>query len=176
MYERWPVCSKYQKILQAGSFTCTRTYVFCLLFFFFFYLGPSLSGPSFYKKMFYLWFMRFINLNSDPLKILGPRLNQDRTIQNAFDFFFTKNAFYQDGVWNLLPRTPHSRTPNVIRRRLFLSLCLSPLPLVHPHFVNVSASSEGSGESAHCDGSTELSSFKRDNFVRHYLYALCLKH
>ena len=38
----------------------------------------------------------------------------------------------------------------------------------------MSASSEGSGESGHCAGSTEPSSFKRDNFVRRYLYALCL--
>ena len=38
----------------------------------------------------------------------------------------------------------------------------------------MSASSEDSGESAHCAGLTEPSSFKRDNFVPHYLYALCL--
>ena len=47
-----------------------------------------------------------------------------------------------------------------------LSLGLSPLPLVHPHFVNASASSEGSGESAHCVGSAEPSSFV--NLVKLY--------
>ena len=38
---------------------------------------------------------------------------------------------------------------------------------MHPNFVNVSVSSEGSGESAHFGG---------DNFVRHYLYAMYFKH
>ena len=79
----------------------------------FFYLGPSLLGPSFYKKMFYLWFMRFINLNSDPLKILGPRLKQDRTIQNAFDFFFLqKMRFIRMGYETSYPepRTPEPLT------------------------------------------------------------------
>ena len=39
------------------------------------------------------------------------------------------------------------------------SLGLSPQPLVYIHCANVSATSEGSGESVHCAGSTEPSSF-----------------
>ena len=44
----------------------------------------------------------------------------------------------------------------------------SPRPLVHPHFVNVSASREGFGESAHCAGSTEPSSFV--NLIKLYQF------
>ena len=53
----------------------------------------------------------------------------------------------------------HSPPKNLIRRRLFLEFRSKSLAASTSTLVNVSASSEGSGESVHCAGSTEPSSF-----------------